>query len=130
MPDAGRGGGAGGVHRRLRYPSGAHDEIRADVLSETFAQATNLLHGGSPVVDGGRVIMALADFGDGARGGVIALDAATGELLWEYRAGFGVRSAPAVSGTTLVLAGNAGTVHALDSASGTVRWQYRLAEGI
>jgi len=82
---------------------------------------------GSPVVAGGRVFVSVSDFADGKAGGVVALDAITGERLWERRVGFSVRNAPAVAGGVVVFAANDGTVHAASAATGEPRWTYSIA---
>jgi MYXO-CTERM domain-containing protein len=87
------------------------------------------LHGGSPVLDGGRLFVSLVDLDDHADGGVVALDALTGDELWRYTTGFAVRSAPAVDDGVVVIAASDGTVHAVDAATGAPTWRYALGEG-
>lgn len=43
------------------------------------------LRGGSPIVYGGIVFVPVDDLNDGASGGVVALDARSGQILWEHR---------------------------------------------
>lgn len=57
-------------------------------------------------------------------GDVFALDAETGEKLWQFRPEKGVISSPAIDGETLYVASSDGVVHALDVATGEPQWQY------
>jgi alcohol dehydrogenase (cytochrome c) len=65
---------------------------------------------------------------------VQAFDAATGELLWEYRRQFpeGVRGGTnrnlAIWGTTLIDAGGDNTMYALDARTGALVWQTPVLE--
>lgn len=85
------------------------------------------VHGGSPVIADGRVLVSVSDFGEGQLGGVVALDAGTGSRLWEARVGSSVRNAPAVSEGVVVFLSNDGEVHALEAATGRAMWSYELA---
>ncbi len=85
------------------------------------------LNGGSPVVADGRVFMNVVDYGDGTEGGVVALDARTGETLWERRTGVSVHGAPAVDQGIVVFASADGVVHAADAATGAPIWDADLA---
>jgi outer membrane protein assembly factor BamB len=85
---------------------------------------------GAPVLADGRLYVPVSDFADGAAGGVVALDSATGETLWQARVGFSVRSAVAAAAGVVVFAANDGTVHAVDAASGDELWSYTLAADV
>lgn len=88
------------------------------------------LLGGSVAVASGRVFVPVDDLADGSRGGVVALDAATGSTLWERRLGYAVHNTPAVVGD-LVIAGTAnGVVHALEAATGKDVWSDDLGAGM
>jgi outer membrane protein assembly factor BamB len=74
-------------------------------------------------------------------GKVYCLNAETGELVWEAKAGiaggahvtpaFQVRSSPQVVGTTLFVGGMDGDLYALNTQNGQQRWKVHLAdEGI
>jgi outer membrane protein assembly factor BamB len=86
-------------------------------------------HLGAPVVEGGRVFVAISDFADGADDGVVALDLTTGATLWRYLADAPVHHAPAVADGTVVLATTTGRIIALAAEDGTERWTLDLAEG-
>src|SRR5262249_42686937 len=85
------------------------------------------LRGGSPVLSGGRLFVPLVDPAGGFGGGLVALDAATGATLWQWRGGRNVDNAPAVAGDIVVAAAENGVVHAFDAATGHERWQVNVA---
>ncbi|MCM2266656.1 MAG: PQQ-binding-like beta-propeller repeat protein, partial [Elusimicrobiales bacterium] len=75
---------------------------------------------GGPVVYQGVVYF-------GARSGsVYALDAFTGELLWDYSTDDWVDAAPAVSSGTVYAVGRDGWLYALDRLNGELRWRASL----
>jgi outer membrane protein assembly factor BamB len=88
------------------------------------------LRGGSPVLAGGRLFVPVVDLGDGAQGGVVALDAVTGEQLWQRRVGRSVNNAPAVANGTVVIGISDGVVEGLAADTGAVRWQFDVADGL
>jgi len=100
-------------------------------LVELWAHAVGgPLHGGSVVVGDGRLFAPVDDLADGTAGGVVALDATSGALLWEKRLGYAVHNAPAVVGG-LVIAGTAnGVVHALHVETGDEAWTFDLGGGM
>lgn len=108
----------GGASTRIGYP----------LRTQWVATVGGNIHGGAPVVADGRVFVAVADFGGGEAGGVVALDLRTGRTLWEHRVGFSVRNAAAVSDGVVVFVSNDGTVHGVDASSGEGRWTYELAQ--
>lgn len=72
-----------------------------------------------PAVADGRV------FVPSKSGTLTALDADTGEVLWQSRIEDGVSEPPAVAdGTVVVEAGNGTTVRAFDAATGERRWSF------
>jgi outer membrane protein assembly factor BamB len=88
------------------------------------------LRGGSVVVGDGRVFVPVVDLADGKTGGVVALDAHTGEMLWERRVGFSVHNAPALVGGLVVFSSANGVVHAVSADSGADVWSVDLGQGI
>lgn len=84
------------------------------------------LRGGSPIVVDGRVVVPVIDLADGAAGGIVALDAATGEALWDVRVGASVHNAPAAAGGLVVFASADGLVRAVDAADGVLVWSVPL----
>ena len=87
------------------------------------------LRGGSVVVAGERVFAPVVDLGDGSAGGVVALDARTGAVLWERRVGYAVHNAPAVVGDLVVFGAASGMVRAVSAATGADVWSYDLGQG-
>lgn len=87
------------------------------------------LNGGSPAVAEGRLFVPVVDYGDGSAGGVVALDARTGEVLWDRRTGVAVHGAPAVADGLVVFAAADGVVHAVQAASGAPVWDFDLGAG-
>jgi outer membrane protein assembly factor BamB len=85
---------------------------------------------GTPVVADRTVVVASWDLGAGNRGGLVALDLATGAEKWRYTTPFQARSTPAISGDTVVVATNNGEVHAVALADGSPRWIHDAAEGL
>jgi MYXO-CTERM domain-containing protein len=88
------------------------------------------LLGGAPVVAGGRAFVPVVDLGDNTAGGVLALDARTGAVLWERRTGHAVRNAPAVHGDVVIFGSADGKVFGVDAATGAPRWSYDLGAGL
>jgi outer membrane protein assembly factor BamB len=74
----------------------------------------------APVTDGRHVFVA------GAKGAVLALDAASGKVLWRRQFKLALAGGPGVGGG-LVLVGSAdGDLIALDALTGANRWQVRI----
>ncbi len=69
-----------------------------------------------PAVGNGRVFLTTED------GRTLALDQASGEVIWEYESGLPSTSTPAVAGGLVVFGARPGQVFALDENSGELRW--------
>jgi MYXO-CTERM domain-containing protein len=108
--------------------SSAHAGATAHELGFPLAGAWMTPVGGnvqaSPVLAGERLFVPVIDFGSGGQGGLVAVDARTGAILWERRDGSAVHGPPAVEGDRVVYATLDGTVHALDVATGEPAWTY------
>ncbi len=76
----------------------------------------------SPVVSGGVVY-----FGSGD-GNVYALDAATGNLKWNFQTGNVVHASPAVSDGILFVGSWDSYFYALDAATGREKWRFKTGE--
>lgn len=74
------------------------------------------LSGGGLAYGGGRVF-ATTPYGE-----VIALDAATGAVLWRQALNVSVTGAPATDGNAVYVAGRDGTAWAIGAADGKVKW--------
>ncbi|HVK76932.1 MAG TPA: PQQ-binding-like beta-propeller repeat protein [Kofleriaceae bacterium] len=85
---------------------------------------------GSPVVKDGVVVVAVTDLGSGDRGGLVALDLASGAERWRYATDYQVRNAPAIDGDTVVVALGNGEVHAVGLTDGARRWIHDVADGL
>lgn len=59
------------------------------------------------------------------RGKTVALDAATGVVLWSRRAPGPTASSPAISGKNVIVSSHGGTVSALRQRDGSLVWQLR-----
>ena len=84
------------------------------------------LRGGSPALAGGRLFVPVLDLAGGDRGGVVALDARTGERLWEVRPGPSVHNTPAVENGLVVFGSADGVVRAVRAESGEAVWTVDL----
>src|SRR5690606_18920797 len=60
-----------------------------------------------------------------SEGQLVALDAATGRLVWAYAAGEELVTRPEVSETLVYVVSASDTVFAVDRETGQWRWQYR-----
>jgi len=85
---------------------------------------------GTPVVKGDTVVIGIWDLGAGDRGGLVALDLATGAEKWRTVTPYSVRAAPAIGGDLVVAALENGELRAFALADGTPRWTYDVAAGI
>ena len=85
---------------------------------------------GTPVIAAGTVVVSVWDLGAGDRGGLVALDLATGAEKWRYTTPFQARNAPAIEGDTVVVALANGEVHAVGLADGAQRWVYDASDGL
>jgi len=91
--------------------------------NDSFAHAIDALRGPSPVV----AAPALAEgavVGGNLRGGVIAIEAASGRLLWTKRLLAGVRATPAVANGIAFVSSDDQYLYAFDLASGEELWKY------
>lgn len=77
-----------------------------------------------PVVADGRLF-----YGSTIDGGVYALDAASGEVLWRYVTDAPIRFAPAVWNDRVLVASDDGHLYALQAASGKLLWKHRGGPG-
>ena len=78
----------------------------------------------SPTVADGRLFVAETD-----RNRLLALDAATGETLWDYRLDDWVIAPPAINDGLLIATSNAARIHVLNVNTGKLRMIYNAGEG-
>jgi outer membrane protein assembly factor BamB len=84
-------------------------------LTAPFDRGGNV-SGGGLALGGGR-LFAVTGFGE-----LIALDAASGSVVWRQRLDVAVTGAPATDGTAVFVAGRDGSAWAVEAATGQVRW--------
>jgi outer membrane protein assembly factor BamB len=84
----------------------------------------------APVIARGQVFVTATDQGDGATGGVVALDLATGAIRWRTPTPVQVRGGVAIAGATVAAAQLDGTVLGLDADTGEIRWRSELGTGL
>ena len=109
---------------------GVQEAAIAPPLAELWAATVGGPVLGAPVVGDGRVVVAVADLARGDRGGVVALDAATGAERWRVTTEVPVRAAPVLAGGLAIAVRTDGTVLALDAATGAERWRRDLGDGV
>ncbi|SNZ05640.1 PGF-CTERM protein [Natronoarchaeum philippinense] len=93
--------------------------LDAETGDEQWSTAVPTIDNSPTVVDGTVYV--------DARSGVRALDAATGEQLWDRPLGGAVETSPTVADGT-VYVGHANTVVALDAETGDHLWEFRTEE--
>jgi outer membrane protein assembly factor BamB/ubiquinone/menaquinone biosynthesis C-methylase UbiE len=77
-----------------------------------------------PVVAGGKVLVAAIDAHT-----LHALDANSGDALWQYTAGGRIDSSPTVHNGTVLFGSADGYIYCLDADTGTLAWRYLVAFG-
>lgn len=79
---------------------------------------------GTPVIAGGRVLLASLDEGQPGTRHITALDLGTGQVAWRFASPSDKPSySPAVANGLAITEGEAGIVTALDTTTGDIRWQ-------
>jgi outer membrane protein assembly factor BamB len=111
--------------RILHVGSDDGEVVGVDVVDGTERYRTRVgrLVRSSPLPWQDRVFVGVVD--EKGAGGVAALDAAKGRLVWMRKAG-PVFSSPALAGGAVLVGSDDGSVYALDAAKGTVLWAERL----
>jgi outer membrane protein assembly factor BamB/predicted phosphodiesterase len=111
--------------------AGARDRELAPPLTQLWATPVggHVLQA-APAIARGQVFVTATDQGDGATGGVVALDLATGAVRWRTTTPKQVRGGVAVTGSTVAAAQIDGTVLGLDADTGAVRWRSELGLGL
>lgn len=114
--------GNGRLTSRMRHlPKDNWKGTRADAVWETQLEAGPLF--GTPACDGTRVFVGLCDDDGNGLGGVAALAASDGRVLWRAKTGNSVRSQPVVLDGLVVVQDAAGCVFAFDADSGREVWR-------
>lgn len=68
------------------------------------------------------LIVGVCDDANGEKGGIYALDPATGAIVWHYSTGYGVRNNIATDGVRLYAIDTRANIHAVDAATGQPCW--------
>ncbi|HEY5946054.1 MAG TPA: PQQ-binding-like beta-propeller repeat protein [Kofleriaceae bacterium] len=109
-----------------------HAGARASVIPPPLVTRWTATVGGhvlsaAPVIAQGMVFLAVTDLGDGASGGIVALDLLTGAQRWRVPTRFQARGGVAVVGDTVVATEIDGVTLGLDITTGAQRWRYDLS---
>ncbi|HSD27328.1 MAG TPA: PQQ-binding-like beta-propeller repeat protein [Vicinamibacteria bacterium] len=91
--------------------------------AEAFRVKLGKLVRASPLPLGERVVVGVVDAKEA--GAVVALDRATGKVLWRRKRG-AVFSSPAAEGGRLLVGGDDGALEALDPENGSVVWTHEV----
>jgi outer membrane protein assembly factor BamB len=115
--------------------SPAHVGAAAHELSPPLATQWSATVGGHvitapPVIAGGIVYVAVSDLGDGAAGGVVAIELATGRTRWRVPTPRTIRGGLAVTDGTVIAPQIDGVVLGLDATTGAERWRHELSAGL
>ncbi len=78
---------------------------------------------GTPTVEGKRVYVALADEDNSRLGGVCAVDAEDGEILWKFTTGLSVRNSVAIDHGMLYFVDADNTLYKLNAVDGALVWR-------
>jgi len=113
------------TERVLHVGSDDGELVGVDVIdgAERYRTRLGRLVRSSPLPWQDRMIVGVVD--DKGTGGVAAVDAAKGRLVWMRKTG-PVFSSPALAGRALFVGSDDGSVYALDVEKGTVQWAERL----
>ncbi|HEU5055709.1 MAG TPA: PQQ-binding-like beta-propeller repeat protein [Kofleriaceae bacterium] len=126
--------GAGAVWSQVQgdaHHRGFAPDPIAPPLATAWARSIGAhIHGGSPILAGGRLFVVGADFSDGATSVVVALDAVTGAELWRASPGVDLRNAPAIAGEVLVVPASSGLLVGYHAATGEELWRHDVGAGV
>ncbi len=80
---------------------------------------------GTPVVAGKRVYVGMADEDNSRLGGVCAVDAGTGEIIWKFTTGLSVRNSVALENGIIYCVDADNTLYKLNADDGALVWMNR-----
>ncbi len=128
----GCGGGSAGVpvygnpvvSGNLTYMAGYNGKVYAYNIGNLGVRWVYPREGNLQPLVGGIVSAQGKLFFGGSDGRVYALDAGTGDYLWEFRTGDKIWGTPAIVGDTLYIGSFDKKVYALNIADGTKKWEY------
>ncbi len=101
-------------------------EIAPPLVTRWTAAVGGHVLSASPVIAHGLVFVAVSDLADGATGGVVALELATGRVRWRLPTAQ-VRGGLGVVDDTVVVTQIDGTTLGLDALTGAPRWRHELS---
>jgi len=78
----------------------------------------------SPIVENGKLYLAAIDDENLEKCGIIAMDAATGKVLWRYKTNNSIKHSLSLQGNILLGTDAEGITYALDAATGKLLWQH------
>lgn len=121
---------AGKVETKNDWPMFQHDpahsgytadRVRPPLKLKWMRKLADHFHMSSPVVAGNLVIAGLSNE-DIGRGGVIALDAVTGNTVWNYKTETAVRHTPCCAAGLVFFTTSGGDTFAVQLSSGNMLW--------
>lgn len=77
----------------------------------------------TPVIDGNTMYLGSNEY-------IIAIELSSQKILWEFRTGGTVRSAPAKAGPVIYAGSDDGSLYAVDAATGELRWKFETGSDI
>ena len=105
------------LHPKWARQYGPRQQVWDDPLNHDLMPYDKIFE---PVVAGGRMFLGFND-----RDKLVALDAETGERLWEFFADGPVRLPPVAWGENVYFASDDGHLYCLDASAGTLKWRLR-----
>jgi MYXO-CTERM domain-containing protein len=104
--------------------------LAAPVESRWLTNVGGNIGPSAPVTGGNAVLISVTDYGQGNQGGVVALAADDGNVLWRYPTMQPVLNSVAVDGATVLVPVSNGELHAIDLVTGSKKWQFDLHQGL
>ncbi len=96
-------------------------DVNTDTGKLLWKVPLSIRNAAQPMTDGSRVYL-------GGASGVVAIDARSGALEWQFAGPSGSEFGPLTESGGTLLGSNAGTVYAFDPLTGALRWSHQLSE--
>ena len=112
------------VSGNLTYMAGYNGKVYAYTINNLGARWVYPREGNLKPLVGGIISAEDKLFFGGSDGKVYALDAASGDKLWEFTTGDKIWGTPSVAGDTLYIGSFDKKLYALNIADGTKKWEY------
>jgi len=110
----------------LAAPAAPNGGLTTSLATRWITPVGGHLLSARPVISGDTIFATVTDLGDGDRGGVIAIDLATGAVRWRTALPIQTRGGVAVVGNIVAVPQIDGVVIGLDATTGLQRWSYEL----